>query len=59
MNHYNLELEPSSTSNFFWNERSIDEVRFVRDKKNKVTGYIVFSGEKEEVKKVSDLPKSK
>lgn len=54
-----IELKASSDSNFFWNERSIDEVRFVRDKKNKVTGYIVFSGEKEEVKKVSDLPGKK
>lgn len=54
-----IELKPSSDSDFFWNERSVEELHFVRDNKKVIKGFIVFSGEKEELKKVGNLPSKK
>jgi dienelactone hydrolase len=48
----NIKLEASSGTNFFWDENSIGEIQFMRNK-NAVSGFILLSDEKVEFKKVS------
>ena len=47
-----IEIRPSADNNFFWDEDSIDEVQFIRGKKGKVAGFMLFAGEKAEFKKL-------
>lgn len=47
-----IELKPSSANNFFWDDNSIDEVQFTRDKKRRVSGFMVLADEQQEFRKL-------
>jgi hypothetical protein len=48
-----IELKASSEMSFFWDPNSINEVRFLKDKKGIITGLSILSDEKEEARKIS------
>jgi predicted esterase len=50
-------LKASSNSNFYWDDNSIGELRFTKDKKDKVDGFILYGGGIEIFKKVAALKK--
>src|SRR5688572_15151934 len=52
-----IEIKPSSDNSFFWDDDSIDEVWFLKDKKGAVTGFTLLADVKMDFKKIQ--PKSK
>jgi predicted peptidase len=57
--HETVELMASSPTDFYWDPNSINEVRFVRDKKGTITGLTILTEEREEAKKILTTQKSK
>jgi predicted esterase len=47
-----FELKPSSTTNFFWDENSIGEIKFIHTGKKITTGFMLLADEQVEFKKV-------
>jgi len=47
-----LELKASTPTNFYWNDNSIGELSFNKNKAGKVSGFTLYAGEMEEFKKV-------
>ena len=47
-----IEIKPSSATNFFWDENSVEEVQFTRNKKGAVTGFILMTGDMTTFKKL-------
>jgi hypothetical protein len=47
-----IALRPSSESKFFWDENSIDEIQFLRNKKGVVNGFLLRADEQKEFKKL-------
>ena len=41
-----IPLKASSNDHFYWDENSIDEAQFIRNKKGRLTGFTVWSNEK-------------
>ena len=39
VNRDSMELNASSDTHFYWDENSIDEVQFIKNKKSKVSGF--------------------
>ena len=54
-----IELKPSSVTNFFWDENSIDEVQFIKNKTGIVSGFILLANEQVEFKKLPANSKGK
>lgn len=54
-----IELKPSSDTNFFWDENSIDEVQFIKNKKGIASGFILLAGEQVEFRKIPANSKGK
>lgn len=48
-----IELKASANDNFFWDDNSIDEVQFTRDKKKKTIGFLLLADEKVEFRKLA------
>ena len=47
-----IPLKPYAASSFYWDDNSIDEIRFVRDEKGVVKSFMLWADEKMEFKKV-------
>jgi len=47
-----IEIKPSSETIFFWDENSVDEVQFTRNKKGAVNGFILMTNEMTTFKKL-------
>ena len=47
-----IEIKPSSATHFFWDDNSIDEVQFTRNKKGAVDGFILMTNEMTTFKKL-------
>jgi predicted esterase len=47
-----IEIKPSSATNFFWDENSVEEVQFTRNKKGTVNGFILMTNEMRTFKKL-------
>lgn len=47
-----IEIKPSSATNFFWDDNSVEEVQFTRNKKGAVNGFILMTNDMTTYKKL-------
>ncbi len=48
-----IPLKASSTNNFYWDDNSIEEIEFTRNKQDRVDGFVLLAGDKIKFKKLS------
>ncbi len=54
-----LELKASSPTNFYWNDDSINEIQFYRDKKGKAAGFTTLMGEMDDFTRLPSVKSKK
>jgi hypothetical protein len=48
-----IPLKASSPNNFYWDDNSIEEIEFNRNKQDRVDGFVLLAGDKIKFKKLS------